>query len=579
MGNGGLEVSAPTFLQFVGSLGVRLTRAQRVLAVVAFDGVDPIDLPPEDRGTATAIFGPVDRIPTAARAVLVAVCGARSGKSYVLSALYSLWRSFVADLSRLAPGEQAVALVVAPDLRLARQVIRYAEGAAKSVPSIARLIEGATADGFTLRRPDGGRVSIEALPATRGGSAVRGRSLVSAVLDESAFFLSEDYTVSDVDVFKAVAPRVLPGGMVVLASTPWGEAGLLFSEFQRNHGHPETAVAAHAPTLLMRDHDPSVAAVVRREEERDPDNADREYGAKFGASSENLLAPDDVEAAIQNRGENERAQGVRYACAIDLATRHDYSVLLVGHREHFKRAGGPAVDVLAVDVARHWKPGLLRKLDVDELEREIAEYGNAFRAKTIDADSWGFDFFASRMASRGLTLEEQSMSTTEQTRRFQLLATLFRQRRILLPNEPELAKQLKALRAIRTAGGTMRFASHDKKRIKDDYPKALSLLAARVMGLGDKRGLPVGGGNIAFRTVRGQRQWFHVDEHGNETPASPPLGSKDWLKLCYRSQVEGWSSPEIEAWMAEPANREAVTRYAERAAARARALAALRRPL
>src|SRR6185295_13281865 len=156
-------------------LRVRLTDAQRVLAQVAFDGAQPRDLESNDRKLAFELFGSVQEIPPQAHAVLVAVCGARSGKTYVLGALYSLWRALTADLSALAPGELAVAVVVAPDLRLGRQCVRFALGAARTVAAITTLIQSETADGFTLRRPDSGaQVSIEALPATRGGSALRG---------------------------------------------------------------------------------------------------------------------------------------------------------------------------------------------------------------------------------------------------------------------------------------------------------------------------------------------------------------------------------------------------------------------
>src|SRR5262245_49784831 len=97
-----------TFVAFVEQvLGVRLTPAQAVLSLVAFDGVEPGDLVGDERELALRLFGPVDSIPPEARAVLVAVCGARSGKSYLLGALYSLWRTLTADLSTLAPGEQA----------------------------------------------------------------------------------------------------------------------------------------------------------------------------------------------------------------------------------------------------------------------------------------------------------------------------------------------------------------------------------------------------------------------------------------------------------------------------------------
>ena len=192
-----------------------------------------------------------------------------------------LWRALGADLSALADNEQAVALAAAPDLRLSRLLIRYALGAAKSVPSIARLIESETADGFLLRRPDGTLVSIEALPANRGGTALRGRSLVCAVLDEAAFLRDENYAVCATELFRAVAPRVLPGGMIVIITTPWSSSGLSYDEFIRNFGHPITAIACRASTSLMREDTPAILEMVERERLRDPDNAAREFDAEF----------------------------------------------------------------------------------------------------------------------------------------------------------------------------------------------------------------------------------------------------------------------------------------------------------
>lgn len=274
-------MKALPFVDFVERvLGVRLSLGQRTLVRVAFDGVDPCDLEGDERGMARQLFGNVERIPRSARAVLVAVCGARGGKSYVLGGLYSLWRALTADLSTLAPGEVAVALIVAERLSLARQTMRYALGAAKSCPDITELIGSESSDAFLLVRDDGAHVAIECLPAARGGSALRGRSLVSAMLDEAAFFRDENFAVNDAEVFRAVAPRVLPGGMVVIASTPWAEAGLLFDEFTRNFENPRTAIACRAPTLLLWDSQRNRDAVAR-ERERDPENAIREFDAEF----------------------------------------------------------------------------------------------------------------------------------------------------------------------------------------------------------------------------------------------------------------------------------------------------------
>lgn len=325
------------FVEFVEKiLRVRQSRAQKVVARVVIDRVEPKDLSADEREIARKLFGDIDVIPPEARDVFVGIFGARSGKTYIFGALYLLWRALVADLSTLAPGEVAVGLAVAPDLRLARQLIRYALGAAKSVPSIAALIESENADGFILRRPDGKVVSIEALPATRGGSALRGRSLVGAVLDEAAFFRDESFAVNDTELFKAVAPRILPGGMVVIITTPWAEAGLSYDEFERNFGHPVTAIACRAPTSLMRDDSPRILAMVERERVRDPDNARREFDTEFWGMGTGLFFVAEAcraSVTVESLPKTDASLDVIVGVGGDLALVRDAAALVVVHKD------------------------------------------------------------------------------------------------------------------------------------------------------------------------------------------------------------------------------------------------------
>jgi hypothetical protein len=65
------------FTRFVAEvLKVTLTPGQRVLCLVAYDGLEPRDLTGADRELARQIFGDVDTIHEEARHVVVAVCGA-----------------------------------------------------------------------------------------------------------------------------------------------------------------------------------------------------------------------------------------------------------------------------------------------------------------------------------------------------------------------------------------------------------------------------------------------------------------------------------------------------------------------
>lgn len=330
------------FTAFCRELGVVLALGQLAFALVAYDGLEPKDLPtPELRAMAREIFGPLDVIPPEARRVIVLVAGARGGKSYVVAALRCLHLALTVDLSGLAPGEEAFGVIIAPNPQQRDQCYGYALGAAQNCPDVAALIVGEPGvESFTLRRSDGRQVVIEGLPAKRGGGAARGRSLVCAVLEECAFFLDADYVVNDADIFQAAMPRVLPGGQTILSSTPWAEAGLLYDEFIANHpepqraaphltthGHPHRALAAHAPTLLFRDV-PFTREIVQAETARDPVNAQREYGAQFmplGAVMffDPVSIAQSVDATLELGAELPRVDQQLVCVGADLGFRHD----------------------------------------------------------------------------------------------------------------------------------------------------------------------------------------------------------------------------------------------------------------
>ncbi len=339
------------YVAFAERLGVALSPAQRVLCSVAFDGVNPEDLAGADRELAATIFGDVDVIPPEARDVLCCIAGGRAGKTYTLIALRCLHLAVTCDLSSLAPGEHGFGVIVAPDKKLARQALRFIKGAAKKLQAIARRITVDSVDVVEFVRPDGRTVTIEVLPATRGGSAVRARSYFFVGLDEVAFFYADDgYTVTDEAVFTAAAPRVMAGGQLCMVSTPWLESGVLYEHFLRNHPNPEVAldgdltpgeptdaIAAHAPTLLLNDR-PKIRRIVEREERRNPTNAEREFGARFVArGTGRWFDATAIKLSAVDRPAD-LAPDPRYPCvaALDNGFTSDATSLVVTRRERGK---------------------------------------------------------------------------------------------------------------------------------------------------------------------------------------------------------------------------------------------------
>jgi hypothetical protein len=282
-----------SFVGFARELGIPLSDAQRVLALVAFDGLEPRDLEPEDFAIAQRLFTtpggePMLTIPRAARRVLTIVKGARCGGTY-LSTVYVCWRALTADLSTLAPGERARGILGAPDLDLASQALSYAIGVFESHADLAAMIKRQAGERLIIERPhDGRQVEIRYRTANRGGRSFRARSLIAGVLSELAFFQDSSHVVNDEDCFRAINPRVLPGGLTILESTPWEESGLLFEEFTKNFGKPETSMAVFAPTLFFLPTERN-REVVAAEEKRDPTNAAREFGGQFLAIGSSIF--------------------------------------------------------------------------------------------------------------------------------------------------------------------------------------------------------------------------------------------------------------------------------------------------
>lgn len=441
------------FVRFARELcGVDLTPAQYILTAVAFDGAEPRDFTGGEREIARRLFGDVETIPESARHVLVAVCGARGGKSYVLGSLRLLHLALTVPLTTLAPGELAVALIVAPDMRLAHQVLRYALGAAEAVPEIKAMITANRADGFTLRRPDGRTVSIECLPATRGGSAVRGRSLVGALLDESAFFRDEGYQINDAELYRAVAPRVLRGGQVIVASTPWAEAGLLFDFYRRNFGTPTDAICAHAPTLLLRD-DEHTRLYVQRERARDPANASREFDAEFMPSGTGTFFDS---RAIKGSTDEALVLPVKrdpnwyVSIGADFGFRSDSSALVVVQR---------SPDLFIVSDVVELIPGRDKPLVPGEVVRDFAGVVQRYQADYIVADGHYRESIAEHLNAYSLALNDAPDGALGKSETHQVVRALLHEGKLRLPNHDRLLRQLHELVSKPTPGGGISITS------------------------------------------------------------------------------------------------------------------------
>lgn len=458
-----------SFCEFCTWLGVELTPGQRAVARVAYDGEDVGHDPIAQRA-----WGPLTEIPVDARSVVVVVKGARAGGSYVLVGLRLLHLALTVDVSGLAPGEEAAALIIAPTLRMARQTLRFAHGAAVKRPEIRervpKLERSRAGDGFSIER-DGVRVAISCAPAARGGTGGRAVSLVAAALDESAFFLDESAVVNDVEIYRAVRPRILTGGQVVIVSTPWAESGLIHELFRTNHGRPTKCIAAHAPTLFLRD-TPGMRAIVASERARDPDNAAREFDAEFmSGSATGFFSRGALAQAIDagRTGDEPVNPAAIVGVGVDFGFRRDHSAIVV-----VQRVGS----VLSVACMRELRPERGKPLKPSEVCAEFALVAKRYGATLLLADSHYRESAREHLEPHDIVVEPAPEGQDGKAQTYVATRAALAEGRLRLPDEPRLLAQLGAVVAHPTAGGGLSVSL--PRRAGDGHGDVVSALVLAV---------------------------------------------------------------------------------------------------
>lgn len=436
---------------------------------VAFGDYDPCDLPDEERALALEMFGGQERVPRDAKRYVVLRLGRGSGKTTLCSA-YSVYEAVTHDISRCGPGDVPYVITVAPDKETAKLSIRMAREMIRGNPALERLVVGDEQQSITLRRPDGRSVKIEAFAATRGGYAVRGRTIIAFLLDEAEFFTSNsetgaaqgrEYAVNDREIFRALKPRLLRRGRGMLISTPWPVETLMGEMFERNWGKAQDAVAVKATTLQVRGNDPDVAAMVADELAKDPENARRElfcdvdglFGGEFfdvgalNASLDSLLA---------SRGELSDGlwlgpRNPRWPIAIgcDLGFTRDSSALVA------VQFTGTHYEVCAIQELRP-RPG--QPLKPSKVIEQFTIRVKQYEADGVISDGYYREALHEALAEHKLVLIDAPTGTNGKAEVFQRTRSVLHDARVKVPDNPlgrRLVQQAKLVTSRPAPGGTV----------------------------------------------------------------------------------------------------------------------------
>jgi hypothetical protein len=330
---------------------------------------------------------------------LFVISGRRCAKSHTAAAvavyIATIGAAIDGALNRLSRGERGVIALLAVDRKQAGVLAGYIRGLLAGSSMLSAMVERDAGDSIDLTN----NVTISIM--TNSFRAVRGRTLLCAVLDECAFYRSETTQLPDVETYRALVPALATtGGLLVGVSSPYSRKGLLWAKYKKHFGQPGDVLVLQAGT---RDLNPGIdQRLIDEALADDPQAARAEWLGQFREDVELVFSRETIESLVDS-GVTERAPvaGVEYFAFVDPSGgRTDSMVLAVAHREN-NRA------VLDLIVER--KP----PFDVGEVVGEFAAHLKRYRLSVVEGDRYGAEWVQQAFMKAGVRYEESCLTRSD----------------------------------------------------------------------------------------------------------------------------------------------------------------------
>lgn len=387
------------------------------------------------------------------------VVGRRGGKSRIAAFLAVFCACF--RRYKLAPGERGTVIVIAADRAQAKVVLRYIAGLLEAVPMLAAMVTASKAESIDLSNG----ISIEVHTASY--RTVRGRTVVAAILDEIAFWRTEEDSANpDSEIVTAIRPAMatVPGALLIALSSPYARRGELWKAYERHFGKDGSPVLVwQAATPVMN---PSVPAdLIAEAYAEDEASAAAEYGAEFRRDIE-LFLPKEVIAAcvVPGRRSLPGVAGANYVAFVDPAggTGQDSFTLAIGHRESAR---------VVVDALREARPPFSPEGVVADCCGLLAQYG----VRQVTGDRYAGAWPREAFQKHGVFYTVAESVTSDLYRD---LLPVLTSGRVELLDEPRLLRQLERLER-RTARSGKDSIGHPPRQ-HDDLANVVAGLVAEL---------------------------------------------------------------------------------------------------
>jgi hypothetical protein len=335
------------------------------------------------------------------------VGGRRGGKDSIASLLASHASAMFEGAGLLRPGERAAVMCLASDRDQAKIVLNYTREMFAQVDLLKGMVTRETATGFELHN------GVDITIATNNFRAVRGKPLLLGILDEAAFYHSDDSASPDKATYDAIKPGMasIPGSMLIGISSPHQKSGLLWSKYKKHYGKPGNVLVIKAPTTVLNptiDHSIIAAAL-----EDDPAAARAEWLAEFRDDIASFVTQEAVDACVSpNVLERPRVQGARYSAFCDPSGGvSDSMTLAISHSEY---DGKRQRDIAILDALREIRAPFSPEDAVTEFAALLKSYG----IKTTRGDRYAAEWVVDAFKKVGIDYQPADLSKSDIYRDF-----------------------------------------------------------------------------------------------------------------------------------------------------------------
>lgn len=385
-----------------------------------------------------------------------AVAGRRSGKSRMAAALATYLAAFVDWTDKLAPGESGFVLTLSPTVGQAELITEYCRAFLEESPILKRKVLASNKKEIRL---DGG-ITIAAHP--NSFRSTRGRTLLAAILDESAFFRDETSAIPDVETYRALLPSLATtGGLLIGISSPYRKMGLLYNKHRDHFGQndPDVLVVQAPSTALNPTLD---TRVIDRAMASDPEAALAEWDAEFRQDISGLFDERAIDAAVNKDRPLElpKPRGRKCVAFLDASGgRHDHYTICIGYREGMREKAK-----FVTCAIRGFKP----PFDPHEVTHEFVKLARQYGVKRIVGDNYSAEWLANAVKDANGTYE---VCELPKSKLYLEAVPVFSRGAIEIPDIPILIRELKLLeRRLQPSG---REAVDHPTGGSDDYANAL----------------------------------------------------------------------------------------------------------